>query len=232
VAAPSDIQILVTPYGWIPWVPVSVKPSNPRIPSSSVTIDPYELVSHLTWVPFMGAVEFRDGPVGLALDYIHAPLKAGISTRGILFGGGTGGIGIDAGTAMVFYRPIAEPDQYLDLGVGVRAWGFAGDISLDQGRLLPAVSVSNGVSWADPLIALRYHHDLGNGFGATVYGDLGGFGLGAHVDWQVMGTIDYALESWIDLHAGFRSMNFNYSLPRAGLNVGLNGPIFSATFRF
>jgi hypothetical protein len=147
-AVPSDFQVLVTPYGWLPWIPATVKPSNPRIPSSSVTIDPYELVSHLTWVPFMGAVEFRDGPFGLALDYIHAPVKAGISTHGILFGGGTGGTTIDSGTAMVFYRPIARPDQFLDLGIGVRAWGIGGDISLDQGRLLPAVSVSNGVSWA------------------------------------------------------------------------------------
>ena len=37
--------------------------------------------------------------------------------------------------------------------------------------------------------------ELGNGFGLTAYGDVGGFGLGAHVDWQVIGTIDYALNS-------------------------------------
>ena len=27
-----------------------------------------------------------------------------------------------------------------------------------------------------------YHRDFGNGFGFTTYGDLGGFGVGAHID--------------------------------------------------
>ena len=115
---------------------------------------------------------------------------------------------------MFLYRPFAQPDQYLDVGVGVRAWGFAGDISLRRG-LLPAVSVVNGLSWADPMIAARYHRDLGNGFGATAYADVGGFGVGAHVDWQVIGTLDYAANNWIDLNAGFRSLNFNYTAQRA-----------------
>jgi hypothetical protein len=97
---------------------------------------------------------------------------------------------------------------------------------------LPAVNISNGGAWADPLIAARYHRELGNGFGATVYGDVGGFGLAAHVDWQVIGTLDYALRPGIDLHAGFRSLNFNISAPRAGLNVNMNGPMVAATFRF
>jgi hypothetical protein len=138
---------------------------------------------------------------------------------------------VDTGSAMFLYRPIAQPDQYLDVGAGVRVWGFDGDISLNQG-LLPAVNISNGGAWADPLIAARYHRELGNGFGATVYGDVGGFGLGAHVDWQVIGTLDYALRPGIDLHAGFRSLNFNISAPRAGLNVNMYGPMLAATFRF
>jgi hypothetical protein len=113
----------------------------------------------------------------------------------------------------------------------MRAWGFGGGITLNEG-LLPSFAVTNGASWADPLIGARYHRDLGNGFGATAYGDVGGFGLGAHIDWQLLGTIDYAAQSWVDLHVGFRSLNFNYSLPRSNLNVNMYGPIIAATFRF
>ena len=132
---------------------------------------------------------------------------------------------------MFLYRPIALPDQYVDVGIGVRAWGLDGGITLNEG-LLPRFAVTNGTSWADPLLSARYHRDLGNGFGATAYGDVGGFGLGAHIDWQVVGTIDYTANSWIDLHAGFRSLNFNYALPRSNLGVNMNGPILAATFRF
>jgi len=224
-------QALVTPYLWVPWTDVGVNPSNPRLSGASGTVGLDQLVSHLSWVPFMGAAEFRNGPYGVLLDYLHAPVRTGIKTRNILFGSGSSGSTVDTGGAMFLYRPIAEPDQYLDVGAGVRVWGFDGDISLNQG-LLPAVNITNGGAWADPLIAARYHRELGNGFGATVYGDVGGFGLGAHVDWQVIGILDYALRPGIDLHAGFRSLNFNISAPRAGLNVNMYGPMLAATFRF
>lgn len=224
-------EMLATPYLWIPWTGVNVKPSNTKIPSASGTIDPDPFISHLSWVPFMGAVEFRNGPIGVGLDYLHAPVRAGLSTHNIVFGGGTAGLTIDTGTAMFLYRPLATPDQYVDVGLGVRLWGFNGDISLNQG-LLPAVSITSGAVWADPLLAVRYHREFGNGFGATAYGDVGGFGVGAHIDWQVVATVDYAVKPGIDMHAGFRSLNFNYGLPNAGLTMNMYGPILSATFRF
>lgn len=227
----SDLQVLVTPYGWATWAAVGINPSDPRIPSASGNVPFAAIADHLTLVPFMGQVEFRDGPFGFLADYIHAPLRAGITTRNIVFGGGTGGFVIDTGSAMLLYRAIAQPDQYVDVGVGFRAWGLKGDISLNQG-LLPSFEVTRGTSWVDPLIGARYHRDLGNGFGATAYGAVGGFGVGAHIDWELLGTIDYTANSWIDLHVGARSLSFVYSFPRAGNTVNLYGPIIGATFRF
>jgi hypothetical protein len=227
----SGIEVLVTPYLWLPWTSTQVSPANPRLAGASNTIGPYQLVSHLTWVPFMGAAEIRDGPYGLMLDYIHAPVKAGVSTRNVLFGSGTGGLVIDAGTTMAMYRPLADSAQQLDVGLGVRGWGLSGDISLSRG-LLPPVSVSSGLSWADPLVGLRYRRDLGNGYSSTFYGDVGGFGIGAHIDWQLLATLDYTLRPGLDLHAGFRALNFNYTGTRAGFDVHMYGPIISATLRF
>jgi hypothetical protein len=215
-------EAVVTAYLWLPWTTVDINPSRTRLPSASGTFDPGPLIDHLSWVPFMGSTEFRSGPVGIALDYLHAPVRAGLNTRNILFGGASVGSTADTGSGVFLYRPFAQPDQYLDIGLGVRVWGFNGDISLNQG-LLPALNITNGVDWADPLIALRYHRELGNGFGATVSGDVGGFGLGAHIDWQVIGTVDYALKPGVDVHAGFRSLNFNYGLPNAGLNINMYG---------
>ncbi len=227
----QSIEVHVTPYFWLPWTSIGISPSNSRIPSASETIDPGKLISHLTWVPFMGSAEFRSGQFGLLVDYLHTPLKSGIGTRNILFAGGGASFGLDTGTAMFLYRPWVQADQFIDVGMGVRPWGLDGSISLNEG-LLPAFTVSRGLSWADPLLAVRYHREFGNGFSATAYGDVGGFGLGAHIDWQVVGTIDYAVNPGIDAHVGFRSLNFNYGAPRAGFNVNMNGPIVSATLRF
>jgi hypothetical protein len=227
----QDLEFSATPYFWLSWTATHIRPANTSIASASETVDPGTLISHLTWVPFMGAAEIRDGPYGVALDYIHAPIKGGFNTANILFSGGTGGLTIDTGTVMFLYRPILQPDQYVDVGAGVRVWGVTGSIALNQG-LLPAAGVSNGLSWADPLLGTRYHKDLGNGYSLTAYGDIGGFGLGAHIDWQLLATIDYSLNSWIELHGGFRSLNYSYGAPRADFNVNMYGPILSATFRF
>jgi hypothetical protein len=230
-AGSPGIEVLATPYLWLPWNSIGVRPSNTRIPRASTTIDPGNLITHLTWVPFMGAAELRYDQFGLLIDFIHAPAKAGISTGNVLFSGGTRNPTLDTGTAVFLYRALQWPDHYVDTGLGVRAWGFDGSLALNQG-LLPPAAVSNGGSWADPLLAARYHRDLGNGYSATVYGDIGGFGIGAHLDWQLVGTIDYALNSWAELHGGFRSLNFNIGAPRADFDVHMYGPILSATFRF
>jgi hypothetical protein len=227
----TGIEILATPYLWFPWTSATITPSRVLLPSASSTIGPGDLIDHITWVPFMGSLEVRDGQWGFLADFIHAPLKSGISTRQILFNGASGNITLDAGTAMFLYRPIQSSYQYLDVGLGMRAWGLSGGIALSEG-LLPPLSVSSGLSWADPLISLRYHRELGNGFSTTVYGDLGGFGIGAHVDWQLLGTIDYAWRPGIDLHVGFRSLNFNYGAQQAGFNTNMYGPLIAATIRF
>jgi hypothetical protein len=231
---PTDskkIEILVTPYLFLPWTSVGVHPVNPQLPSASTTISPDKMIRRLTWVPFMGAAEIRGGSFGVVVDYIHAPLTGTLTTRDILFGGGSTGLGIDTGSAKVLYRPISGPDQYLDVGAGFRAWGFNGGVSLEQGRL-PPVSVSAGASWVDPLIAARYHHELGNGFGATADGDVGGFGAGANIDWQLIGTLDYKHKSWPTLHVGFRTLNFNYQGARARFDTSMYGPFLATTFQF
>src|SRR3954447_19533556 len=142
-----DIEVLVTPYLWLPWTAGTIRPSDSRLPSASSTMDPGKLINHLTWVPFMGQAEFRSGPFGVVVDYIHAPVKSGISTRNILFGGGTGNFGLDTGSAVFLYRALTRPNQNADVGVGFRASGLDGDIALNRG-LLPPVSIANGLAWA------------------------------------------------------------------------------------
>ncbi len=102
-----------------------------------------------------------------------------------------------------------------------------------NGRLLPTASVTRTAGWADPLLAARYHRDIGDGLGVTVYADLGGFNVGARVDWQVIGTIDYAVTPSLALRLGYRSLNFNYQAgDELGFDVHMKGPILAATFGF
>jgi hypothetical protein len=230
--AQSGPQILITPYLWLAGINSAIKTPLPRVPEVNSDVGAFQLLGHLNGVPFMGSAEVRDGPFSLLGDVLHVPVGTNIATRNVLFQGGNAALTTNTGTAIFFYHALDQPFQELDVGGGFRAWGFSSGLTLNGG-LLPTANVSRIAGWADPLIAARYHRDFADGFGTTVYSDFGGFGVGAHVDWQVIGTIDYALKSWVTLRLGYRSLNFNYQGgDNVGFNVHMKGPIFAVTFQF
>jgi hypothetical protein len=237
-ATPGGYQFFVTPYLWLAGVYATTATPLARRPEVDSDVGPFQMLGHLEGAPFMGSAEIRDGPFGLLGDVLHVPVSTDIRTRDVFFQGGKAALATNTGTALFLYRALEEPGQFADLGVGVRAWGFSANLTLNPGTLA-GQSVVRSTSWADPLFGGRYHIDLPSGFlpdgfGLTAYGDLGGFGVGAHTDWQVIGTVDYALNSSINFHLGYRSLNFSYSASNSnlGFNVHMRGPILAATFQF
>jgi hypothetical protein len=233
VSAPGGYQFFVTPYLWLASVHATTLTPLAREPQVNSNVSTIDLLSHLDGVPFMGSAEVRYGSLGFLVDAIHLPVSTKITTHDIFFQGGNAALKANTGTGIALYRFLEDPAQFADAGLGFRAWGFASRVALNPG-LLPGVSVNPGGGWTDPLIGARYHRDLGNGFSLTAYGDVGGFGVGAHTDWQVLGTVDYSLNPSWNLHLGYRSLNFDItgSEGRFGFNVHMRGPILAGTFRF
>ncbi len=231
---PGGTQIFVTPYLWLPGINANIKTPLPRASSVDASVSAVDLLSHLDGVPFLLAGEIRNGPFGLLGDVMHLPVSANITTRNVFYQGGNAALTTNVGTAMILYRAIDVPAQFADLGLGFRAWGFGAKLTLNPG-LFPAGGANQRAGWGDPLLGGRYHYDFGNGWGLTAYGDVGGFNLGAHTDWQVIGTVDYAPNPWLNLRLGYRSLNVAYE-PDGRFNVGfdvhMKGPILAATFRF
>ena len=228
----SGLQVTVTPYLWLAGVHASIATPLPRAPEVNADVSAIDLLSHLDGVPLLSGLEIRGEPLSLLADVIHLPVSTNITTRNVFYNGGNATLTTNTGTAVLLYHVLDQPVQSLDAGAGVRAWGFSAGLTLN-GALLPTAGANRSASWADPLIAARYHRELGDGFGLTAYGDVGGFGVGAHVDWQVIGTVDYALKSWVALRLGYRSLNFNYTAANSiGFNVHMRGPLLAATFRF
>jgi hypothetical protein len=231
--APGGYQFFVTPYLWLASVHATTLTPLARVPQVDSNVSTIDLLSHLDGAPFMGSVEVRYGSLGFLADAIHLPVSTRITTRNIFFEGGNAALKANTGTGLALYRVLEDPVQFADAGLGFRAWGFSSRVELNPG-VLPGVSVTPSGGWTDPLIGARYHRDLGNGFALTAYGDVGGFGVGAHTDWQVLGTVDYSLSPSWNLQLGYRSLNFNItgSEGRFGFNVHMRGPILAGTFRF
>lgn len=232
-SAPSGgPQIILTPYLWLAGINAAINTPLARAPVVNSSVGAFQLLGHLDGVPFLGSAEIRDGPFSLLGDVIHLPVGTDITTHNVLFQGGNAALTVNVGTAVFLYHAIDQPVQELDAGLGFRAWGVSSQLTLN-GRLLPTVGLARDAGWADPLIAARYHREFGNGFGLTAYGDVGGFDVSAaHVDWQVLGTIDYALRPWATLRLGYRSLNVSASGSVLGYNVHMKGPILGASFRF
>ncbi len=230
----SGLQLIAYPYFWMADLSMAITTPLARASQVNVSIGPGELLGDLNNAPFMGAAELRDGPFGILADAMHVPLGVPITTRNIFFSGGNTGVVMSQVTGDFLYRVLDQPSQTIDGGLGFRVWDVSTDTILNGIGFIPTVSVSRSRSWADPLIAARYHRDFGNGFGLTAYGDVGGFGIAAHADWQISGTFDYAWKSWLDLHVGYRSLNVSYQASGSplGFDVHMKGPIVGATLRF
>jgi hypothetical protein len=227
------LQLIAYPYFWMAGLNMAITTPLARAPQINISAGSGEILSDLNNAPFMGAAELRDGPFGVLADAMHVPLAVPITTRNIFFSGGNSSVVLSVVTGDFFYRVLNQPNQTIDAGLGLRFWDASTE-TMFNGRLLPTTNVKDSGDWTDPLIAARFHGDFGNGFGLTAYGDLGGFAIAAHTDWQISGTLDYALNSWLDLRAGYRSLNVDYTAKRrpVGFDVHMKGPIIAATLRF
>jgi hypothetical protein len=229
----GGLQLILHPYLWTPGLNMAITTPLARAPEVNVSASAVEILGKLNNVPFMGAAELRYGPFGVLGDAMHLPLGVPVTTRNVFYSGGQTGLVVSIGTGSLLYRVVDQPVQSIDGGLGFRSWGVTADVILDA-ALLPTTSVSRSGGWTDPLIVGRYHRNFGNRFGLTAYGDVGGFGIAAHADWQIAGTLDYALKPWWALQLGYRSLNVNYQASGSplGFNVHMKGPMLATTIHF
>jgi hypothetical protein len=137
----------------------------------------------------------------------------------------------------------------LDLLGGARYWNqeldlsFAVDGSLDLGKLglgrsgSVALARSGTLEWVDPFVGLRVRHQLAPGSELQFLGDIGGFGIGSDLTWQLFAG--YGFDFWqSNLHGviGYRALAVDYSQDsganKNSLDLILHGPVVGLSFRW
>jgi hypothetical protein len=236
----SGFQVIAYPYLWFAGLNMAIETPLARAPQVDISAGAGEILSNISTMPFMGAAELRYGPFGVLTDGLHVPVVVPITTRNLFFSGGSTAVVLNVAAGDALYRVLDQPWQTVDAGLGFRHWGASTVTTLFARPLLQALSLvqtqqtMTSGGWTDPLIAARYHRDLGNGFGLTAYGDVGGFGIAAHSDWEIIGTLEYAWSPALTFDVGYRSLNVSYSLSRRpiGFDAHLKGPLLGLTLRF
>jgi hypothetical protein len=100
-----------------------------------------------------------------------------------------------------------------------------------------AVARSGNLSWLDPIVGVRFRHTFSGGDRLQLRGDIGGFGLGSDLTWQVVGTYSYDFnDGAISAVIGYRAMGIDYErgsgLASTGIDLVLHGPLLGLTFRW
>jgi len=230
-ARAAEWRVAIMPYAWLPGVTGDITTPLPGFGNRTSSLSSGGVVTSIDALPVMLAGEIAYGRFLLMGDFLYAALRQDISTRDVLYSRGHTRVSTTLGDILAGYRVLELPQHSLDLAAGVRLWNVETKLSLDPGRLAGRI-LRPSSSWADPILAARYTGRFDDRWGATLYADMGGFDVGSRLTWQVMGSVDYALNRNTTLRAGWRYLAFERGSNAVTLDLAMNGPFLAGTFRF
>ncbi len=224
-------EFSITPYAWIAGIGGEASARTRRNPTVNLDASFGDIFSHLTCCAVMVGGEMRYSRFILAMDVLNISVRNSFDGITGLHNSGNARVSTTEFSLLGLLRAVDRPEQSLDVGAGFRFWDVRSRFNVDAGRL-PADTASPSTSWLDPVIAARYTYRFTPSLGVTAYGDIGGFGAGSRLTWQALGSVDYAVNRWLVLKAGWRYLAIERATDRLRLDLNMNGPFLAATFRF
>lgn len=188
-----------------------------------VDVGPEEIFSRLQFGMMLSA-EANNGTWGIALDAIYMNLE-------------------ESGT----FGPISAEAHFkqgvLEL-IGLRriaGWAellAGGRFNLLSGELqtsgLQSRSTSADQTWFDPIIGARLQAPNTGSWLLVFRGDVGGFGVGSDLAWQVYPSVGYRFSKLFELNLAYRVLSMDYSKgdPAFLYDMRTFGPEFGLAFHF
>lgn len=129
------------------------------------------------------------------------------------------------------YRVVDQREFSLDALGGVRINSMKMELDLTGPNR--SFSGTRSETWFDPLVGTRLRFPFDQRWSVEGYGDVGGFGMGSDISWQLQGLVRYAWNKQLALTAGWRHLKINYDKKDGFLfDAAMDGPILAATYRF
>lgn len=224
----SGWEFAVTPYLWASGFKANI--DTPQGEEIKVDESFTDILGDLKFA-FMGAFEAKHGRFVSVQDIMF--LSLGSSADGHI---GPVPIDVDADekllttTHLFGYRVVDNGPMFVDVFAGGRITSIK--VDLDINLPLQTIERDSKKTQFGPVIASRVRFPLGGKWGAAVYGDIGGFGVGADLSWQLLGTVQYDISDRWRLAGGWRHFYAKQSKGDWDLRVKLDGPILGVTYRF
>lgn len=99
-------------------------------------------------------------------------------------------------------------------------------------------SAESDESWWDPYVGARFRWQFAKRWGMTVYGDVGGFGIGDTSDftWQLQTLLRFHITRGFLVALGYRALGTDRvsgsGATRNGVDATYHGPLFGLGFTF
>ena len=129
---------------------------------------------------------------------------------------------------------------FLDVGLGLRFNNItmAADISRNTigGGSVQLVSAENSEFWVDPVIIARLSETINDIWQFQLRTDIGGFGIGSNLTWQIQGGVGYRFSKLFQTTMGYRIIGMDYEKgsgpEKFRYDITTSGPIIKLGFNF
>jgi hypothetical protein len=125
-------------------------------------------------------------------------------------------------TPNVGFRLIDGKMFKADAMAGIRYWHFGENVTFSPGTL--GFNFSQSQNWVDPVVGGKILTTLSPKVGITVAGDVGGWGTGSQLEYQVVCLLGYKIKPNLTLQAGYRYLYVDYEK-----NGGFDAVVTSTT---
>jgi hypothetical protein len=225
-STPSDSNwhFVVAPYLWFPGVHGSI--GGPNGEQVGFKASPGDLLSHFRF-GLMGVAEPSYKRVVMPLDIMW--IRFG-QDRALPNTPSQGVANLKAQefilTQKVGYRVIDQEKIKIDALAGFRYWHFHESVRFTTNTL----NFSASQNWVDPVVGGRITGILTPKFEVTIGGDVGGWGTGSQIDYQVFGLLGYRIKPAWSLQAGYRYLYFDYRRSTGSfIDTATSGVIFGVS---
>jgi len=184
-----------------------------KLPNTFICIPFSEIFSDLKMAAMVYA-EVHNDRYAFTSDLFYASLQQDASLKN----------GVLAGTASLkqFMWELAalyKVQPWLEFGVGARINNINAGLNINYTGPLGGTQAGSGSmsqTWVDPIVITRLKGVLSNKWMLQLRADIGGFGVGSQLAWQLQPDIYFRASRLLEIGLGYRVLSMNYSTGTKG----------------
>jgi opacity protein-like surface antigen len=221
----------LTVYGWLPWSNIDATAGDTSR-STDVSFSATDALDALKFAAFLTG-EIRHDRFGFVNDFVYTSLGSQRTSSGPAATRVDADLKIAVWTFAGAYRVHRDDRFTVDLYGGGRLYYLDTDLdATGQGPLGLTRSASASKTVVDPVIGARFGARLTESLSARTAADIGGFGVGTELSWNVFAGFGYAFTPRIQGELGFRYLSIDYESGSLDLDMQLYGPAAGVTVKF